>query len=118
MSKQSPLPAFIAYLIPIVGWLYVFLFQRKNTLAVFHLRQAIGLALFLVGVFAGWAVVAYLIAIIPVMAVVSVALFSIVIAAFIFGFVAWIGGMLNALRSQATLLPLIGAWASRLPIAQ
>lgn len=54
MSKQSPFPAVIAYLIPVVGWLYVYLFQRKNTLAVFHLRQSIGLVLFLIGSLVVW----------------------------------------------------------------
>ncbi len=56
MSKQSPFPAVIAY-IPVIGWLYVYCFQRKNPLAVFHLRQSVGLVLFLIGTLVVWAIV-------------------------------------------------------------
>jgi uncharacterized membrane protein len=116
MSNNSPIPALLAY-IPIVGWLYVYFTQRKNPLAVFHLRQSIGLFLFLVATFVVWAVVAYLIAFIPYMAVFSVALFTIVIAFYIFGVVAWVTGILNALKNRSTPLPVFGQWANRLPIA-
>lgn len=116
MSEHSPIPALIAY-IPVVGWLYVYLLQRKNRLAVFHLRQSVGLFLFLVGILAGWAIIAYVIAFIPYMAVFSVTLFTIVIAGYIFGVVAWVTGILNALKSKSTPLPLFGQWANRLPIS-
>ncbi len=116
MSRPSPFPAVIAYLIPVIGWLYVYMFQRGNSLAVYHLRQAVGLAVFLIGTLLVWAVVAWIIAQIPFMVVLSVALFTIVIAAYLFGFVAWVMGMLNAAQNKSTPLPLIGQWASRLPI--
>ncbi len=115
MNTQSPFPAVIAY-IPILGWLYVYLTQRKDPFAVFHLRQSVGLVLFLIGAFLTWVVVGYLLAIIPYMAIFSAALFTIVIAVYIFGFVTWIMGILNAIKSQSTPLPLFGRWASRLPI--
>jgi uncharacterized membrane protein len=117
MRKYSPIPAVIAYLIPIVGWLYVYVFQRSNALALYHLRQSIGLVVFLLGVLLGWIVVGWLLAWIPYMAVFSVALFAIVIAAWIFGVFAWLMGMLNAAKNMAAPLPLFGQWASRLPIA-
>lgn len=116
MPNNSPFPALIAY-VPIIGWLYVYLLQRKNPLAVFHLRQSVGLFLFLVGTFLIWAVVAYLLALIPYMAILSVALFTVVMAFYIFGFVMWVRGILNALNSKSTPLPMFGQWASRLPIA-
>ena len=116
MNTNSRLAAFLAY-IPVIGWLYVYLLQRKDQTAVFHLRQSVGLFLFLVGIFVVWAVVAWLIALIPYMAVFSVALFTIVIAFYLFGVVALVTGMRNALRDKSTPLPLFGQWASRLPIA-
>jgi uncharacterized membrane protein len=116
MSGPSRLPAVLAYLIPVVGWLYVFFFQRKNALAIYHLRQSIGLFLFLIGTMTGWAVIAWVLAFIPYMAVVSIALFAIVMAAYLFGLVAWIVGLTNALRNRLAPLPLFGQWASRLPI--
>ena len=116
MSKPSPFPAMIAY-IPIIGWLYVYFTQHKNEFALFHLRQSVALFLFLVAAFVIWAVIGYLIALIPYMAVFSVALFNIVIAFYIFGVVAWVSGILNALNNRSTTLPLFGQWANRLPIA-
>jgi uncharacterized membrane protein len=116
MSKSSPFPALIAY-IPVIGWLYVYFTQRQNPLAVFHLRQSVGLFLFLVATFVIWVIVGYLIALIPYMAVFSVALFTIVIAIYIFGVVAWVAGIVNALNNRSTPLPFFGQWANRLPIA-
>lgn len=116
MNSSSSIPAVIAY-IPIIGWLYVYLTQRKNPLAIFHLRQSVGLILFLVATFVIWAVVAYLIAQIPYMAVFSVALFTIVMAFYVFGVVAWVAGIVNALKNKSAPLPVFGEWASRLPIA-
>jgi len=116
MNRPSRLPAVLAYLVPVIGWLYVLFFQRKNSFAVYHLRQSIGLCLFLVGALAGWAVVAWVLAWIPYAAVLSIALFAIVIAAYVFGVLAWILGLVNALSGRLAPLPLFGQWASRLPI--
>ena len=49
--------------------------------------------------------------------VVSVALFTVVIAAYVYGAVAWIMGLTNALRNRKATLPVFGRWANRLPIA-
>ena len=117
MNRPSPIPAFIAYLLPVFGWLYVYVFHRNNSFAVFHLRQAIGLVLFLIGTLLTWIVAAWLIAQIPFAAMFSVATFAIVMAAYFFGAVIWVLGMVNALRKKPALLPLIGEWANRLPIA-
>ena len=115
MSGSSRLAAALAYL-PVVGWLYVFLFQRQNRLAVYHLRQSIGLIVYLIAALAVWAVVGWVLAWIPFMAILSVALFTLVIAAYLYGFVAWILGIVNALNNRLNPLPGFGEWASRLPI--
>ncbi|MBI1279395.1 MAG: hypothetical protein GC179_14800 [Anaerolineaceae bacterium] len=115
MNTQSPIQAAIAY-IPIIGWLYVYVLQRKNPSAIFHLRQSIGLVLFLIGTLVGWAIVAYLIGLIPYMAAFSVALFTIVIAAYFFGALTLVMGIVNALKNKSIPLPIFGRWASRLPI--
>ncbi|MGD0613644.1 MAG: hypothetical protein ABSB41_19275 [Anaerolineales bacterium] len=116
MNRPSRLPAVLAYLVPVIGWLYVLFFQRKNSLAVYHLRQSIGPVLFLVATTAGWVAVGWVLARIPYMAVRSIALFAIVIVAYLYGIVAWIMGLSNALSARQTSLPLFGQWASRLPI--
>ncbi len=115
MNTQSSLSAAIAY-IPLIGWIYVYLLQRKNPLAVFHLRQSVGLVLFLIGALVVWAIVAWLVALIPYMAAFSVTLFTVVMAVYFFGAVTWVMGILNALKNKSTPLPLFGQWANRLPI--
>jgi uncharacterized membrane protein len=116
MNKSSRLPAVLTYLLPVIGWLYVFFFQRKNSLALYHLRQSLGLVVFLVAATAGWAVVGWVLAWIPYLSVLSIALFAIVIAAYFYGVIAWILGLINAFSALQTPLPLFGHWASRLPI--
>ena len=115
MNEVSRMSAMLAY-IPVLGWLYVFLFQRKDPLALYHLRQSIGLWLFLLGTLIGWAVVAWVLSAIPYMAIFGVALFTVVIAAYLYGVVVWVLGLINALRNRSVPLPLFGQWASRLPI--
>jgi uncharacterized membrane protein len=116
MSNAYRLPAALAY-VPVIGWLYVYLFQRNNSLAMFHLRQCVGLFLFLAAALAIWAAIAWILALIPSMAVIGIALFTLVMAVYLYGFVAWIMGILNALRDKSDPLPWFGRWASRLPIA-
>jgi uncharacterized membrane protein len=115
MNKTSRLPAVLTYLIPVIGWLYVLFFQRKNSLAVYHLRQSIGLCLFMVAGMVSWVVVGWFLAWIPYLDVLSIALFSIVIVAYICGLVIWIMGLSNAFSARQTPLPFFGQWASRLP---
>src|SRR3990172_1072711 len=103
--NTSNFSAFIAYLLPVIGWLYVWLFRRKDAYALYHLRQAIALLCILVIVIADWAIAAWVVAWIPYGFVLSMALFALVItAAFGIG-VAWIIGMVNALRGRKVPAP-------------
>ncbi len=113
MNVSHRIAAMVAYL-PVVGWLYVLLAQHRNALAMFHLRQAIGLIAFLLAVLAGWIAIAWVFAWIPYLLPVSVALFALVIAAYLFGAVLWVIGVVNAARGRAVMLPVFGAWASRI----
>ena len=116
MNRPSRLSAVLTYLVPIISWLYVIFFQRKNSLAIYHLKQSIGLVLFLVVTTTGWFAVAWVLAWIPYVAILSIALFAIVIVAYLYGIIAWILGLSNALRARSAPLPLFGQWANRLPI--
>jgi uncharacterized membrane protein len=116
MNRPSRLPAVLAYLVPVIGWLYVIFFQRKNSLAIYHLKQSIGLVLFLIITSASWVAAGWLLAWIPYMVILSMALFAIVIVAYLYGIVAWILGLSNALNARMAPLPIFGQWADRLPI--
>ncbi len=102
----------LAY-VPIIGWLYVLLARRKDAFAVFHLKQGIGLVVFLIATFIGWSAIAWLSGWIPYTFIISNALFALVIVAYVFGVFAWIIGIANAIRGRVALLPIFGRTANR-----
>ena len=115
MKISSRIPAFLTYLLPIVGWLYVFLFRKDDRFAVFHTKQSIMLVVAAIVVPLVWAVVAWILTWIPVFgALTAAALFALVVAAFLVLLVDWILGMVNALRGRMVPLPMVGAWVSRI----
>lgn len=115
MSTSQRILAFLAYLLFVIGWLIVLLFGRRSRFAVYHMKQSIALVLVLVAAVVGWAVLTWLMAWVPFLFIVGVSSFSLVIAAAVFGVVAWILGMRNALGARMRPLPIVGAWAKRLP---
>ena len=117
MDASTRFASTIAY-IPVIGWLYVLLFQPRNVYAVFHLRQAIGVVLFLFAVLVAYMAFAWVISWLPYGFLVANAVFALVIVAVIFTLIAWVIGIVNALRGKTMLLPVFGRQASRLPIGQ
>ncbi|MEN4040743.1 MAG: hypothetical protein ROW39_00245 [Anaerolineaceae bacterium] len=115
MTDRERILAFIAYL-PVIGWIYVWFTHRSHSFAVFHLRQSVGLFLFVAGVFAGWVVIGWVLAWLPYMVVFSMALFALVMAAVFFGVIAWLVGIANAFNGRVAYLPMIGEWANKLPL--
>jgi uncharacterized membrane protein len=114
VDRPNRVAAFLAYLLPIVGWLFVLLFQRKDRFAAYHACQSLGLQLMLVVMPVGWAVIAWSIAWVPLAGpVLAAALFALVIAAYIAGFVAWVAGMINALNAKIRPVPVFGGWGER-----
>lgn len=113
MNGGARLGAAVAY-VPVIGWLYVYVFRREDELAMYHLWQAVGLVLFLIGSLLGWAVLAWLLAWLPYMGALGIALFTLVIAAYLFGIIGWVIGIINALRGQMAPVPGIGHRAERL----
>jgi len=116
MDNSGRLPAFLAYLLPVVGWVYALTAHRKNIFVTFHTKQAIGLVLVLILAPAIWFVVYTLLAMIPYLSILGHILFTLVIAVYIFCVVAWIMGMVNALRGKLAYLPIFGKRANSLPL--
>jgi len=83
---------------------------------MFHVRQSIGLFVFLIAAFLAWVLVGWLIAWIPYGMVVNVMLFTIVLVAFGFGVIAWIIGIVYTLQGRVAFLPILGRAASRIHI--
>jgi uncharacterized membrane protein len=115
MSNRTA--AFVAYLVPILGPLFVFITNRDNEFAVFHARQSLTLTAFAIGTPIGWAVISWVLLWIPTAGPLLAAPgFSMVILIYIFLGVVWIVGMANALRVEQKPLPIIGRWANWIPV--
>lgn len=112
IETSSRVAGALAYL-PIIGWLFVWLARRQDAFALFHLKQSIGLVVFLITMFLGWAVIAWLSGWIPYAFILGNALFALVIVAYVFGLFAWIIGVVNAARGRVALLPIFGRAANR-----
>ncbi len=115
MQKSNRTLAFLAYLLPVLGPLLVLLADRKNTFALYHACQSLGLTLIAVVAPVVWVVFAWLLMWIPLAgALLAAALFALVVAAYITLLIAWVAGMSNALRNQLAPAPVFGGWGERL----
>jgi uncharacterized membrane protein len=116
VKSSSRISAFLAYLLPIVGWIYVLLLRQKDSFAVYHTRQSIALILAAVMAPLAWAVVGWILAWVPILGAMAAAgLFALVVALWLFLLAAWIVGMVNALQGRQKPPPLVGRWADNLP---
>ena len=108
--------AVLAYLIPVVGPIYLLFFtKRDNLFLVYHDRQQLALALTVVAMPVVWAVVAYPIAWIPTIGpLVSMALFSLVILTWVFAVVIWLIGLIQAVGNRLKPLPVVWQLSERL----
>ena len=107
--------AAFAYVIPLVGGVIGLLADGRNALTRAHAQQSIGAVLALALSFLVWAVAGYALALIPIVGpVMSVALFSLVIAMAAFLIVNWIVGFVQALRGQERRIPLANRIVQRL----
>ena len=109
--------AFLAYLLSILGWLYVLLFQREDKLAIYHAKQSLGLTLVAMGSFAIWLLGSWIISWVPLVgALIAAATFAQVILIYIFLGVAWVMGIVYALQAKMKPVPFVGKWAERIPV--
>ena len=115
MDTSERISAVIAY-IPVIGWLYVLFAQRRGELAVFHLRQSIGLLIGLVGSILAWGAVSWVLSWIPFGDVIGIALFALVIALWIVAAIALVVGVVNAARGKMDRLPFFGSFANWIPM--
>jgi uncharacterized membrane protein len=117
VSKPKRILAVLAYLLSIMGWLYVFLFQRKEKLAVYHARQSMMLTIVAIGGPVVWAGAAWIVSWIPLVGpLLAAASFSIVILTYVALASSWVVGMIYALQAKMKPIPIVGKWAERIQI--
>ena len=119
MSQSSRYLAFISYLLSLPGALFVLLGRQDDAFAVYHARQSLRLAIIGIAAPLVWAVVAWILAWIPLIGgMLGVILFALVIATYVGVLISWIAGMIYSLKGQVRPIPLFGARSTRRRAAQ
>lgn len=114
-QKPNRLFAALSYLLPFIGSAAVLLFERRNVFALYHACQAFAIAAFAVLLPAGWLLMSWAIAWVPMAGpTFSAATFTIVMVGLATLLVLSIVGIANALGSKMTPLFLVGKWGERL----
>jgi uncharacterized membrane protein len=109
VSQSSRYLAFFSYLLSLPGALFVLLVRGDDPFAVYHARQSLRLALIGIAAPLLWAVVAWLLAWIPLIGgVFAVTLFALVIATYAGIIISWVAGMIYSLKGQVRPIPLFG----------
>ncbi len=108
--------AFLAYLLSFIGALYVIFFRpKKEQFALYHAKQSLGIQVMVLGVLAVWFIVMWMLAWIPYIGFIfGIALFALVIAAYIILTISCISGMMYALQGKMQLVPVVGGYATRI----
>jgi uncharacterized membrane protein len=116
VETTNRFPAFLAYFLLIFGCLYVFIFQRKDEFAVYHAKQSLLIMLTALVIPIVWVAATWLLSWLPFGFLFGMALFSLVIATYIFLVAIWLLGMLHVSQIQTKPMPIIGNWAKWIPI--
>ena len=117
MDKPQKTPAFLAYLLPILGWLYVLVFHRNDEFTVYHAKQSLVMTITAIGAPVVWGIVAWALTWIPLVGpIIAAALFALVILTYIVLTATWIVGLVYVSRAKAKPVPVVGGWAERLPV--
>ncbi|NWG20287.1 MAG: hypothetical protein HXY39_08145 [Chloroflexi bacterium] len=115
MNQSSRTAAFLAYALSLVGALYVVASRRRDEFALYHACQSLAIVAGMVLAPLLWVVVAWIVTWLPsVGPMVAMALFSLVIAAFIALAFSWLLGMIAALRGKTQAALLVGQLGRRL----
>jgi uncharacterized membrane protein len=114
VSKPHKYAAFVAYLLPVVGWLIAFLFYRDDEFTMFHTKQAIALALLVLAAPVIYLVVSWLVLWVPLAgALIAAASFTLVMLVAFAALVLWIVGLVYALQGKQQALPIVGRWVGQ-----
>lgn len=114
-TSEQRVFAVLAYLLPLAGGLIGLIADGDNRLTRVHARQSIAAVLALILAFFSWAIVGYVLGMIPIAGpILAIALFSLVIAMAIFLAANWLISLVMALRGFERTIPFGNRIAARL----
>lgn len=115
MNNTTKLFALFAYLLSFIGALLVLLLRRKDDFVRYHARQSLGIVIIALALFAVWGVVGWVMAWIPAVGfILTISLFSLVIAGCLMLIISSISGMVYAVQGKRQPPLFIGEIALKL----
>jgi uncharacterized membrane protein len=104
----------IAYVFSLPGVLITRLAGKKSSLCLHHARRSLELFMFMAFLMISWYIVTYILLVIPYAGFpLAMALFGIVVAAWVFCLVLCIMGIVKALREQTLVFPFVSSFMNK-----
>lgn len=114
-SEGGRVFAVLAYIVPVLGGIIGLAVDGHNPLTRHHAQQSIATVLASILSFLVWAVVGYVIGLVPIMGpIVSISLFSLVVAMSIFLAINWLVNLVMAMRGHERTIPFANKIVGRL----
>ncbi len=100
--------ALLAYLLPVLGPAYILALRRDDAFSRYHALQSLSIVAALILAPAAWIVFSWLVSLLPFGGVVAAYVFALVVAVYLAVVVAWVVGIVNALRARRSPVPFFG----------
>lgn len=100
--------ALLAYLLPVLGPAYILSLRREDAFSRYHALQSLSIVAALILAPAVWIIFSWLVSLLPFGGVVAAYVFALVVAVYLAVVVAWVVGIVNALRARRSPVPFFG----------
>ena len=100
--------ALLAYLLPVVGPVYILALRKDDAFSRYHAFQSLTIVLALILAPAAWFLFSWLVSLLPFGGVVAAYIFALVIAVYLAAVASWVAGIVNALRARRKPVPFFG----------
>ena len=100
--------ALLAYLLPVLGPAYILALRKDDSFSRYHALQSLSIVAALILAPAVWILFSWLISLVPFGGVVAAYVFALVVAVYMAVVVAWVAGIVNALRARRSPVPFFG----------
>lgn len=100
--------ALLAYLVPVIGPAYILALRKDDSFSRYHAMQSLSIVAALILAPAVWILFSMLISLFPFGGVVAAYVFALVVAVYLAVVVAWVVGIVNALRARRSPVPFFG----------
>jgi uncharacterized membrane protein len=105
----------IAYIFSLPGVILVRFAGKKSSFCLHHARRSAELFIFLLFLFVNWYVITYILSLIPYAGfLLAIALFGIIVAAWIFCLALCVMGIVKALQGKTVVFPFITSFVNKI----